>query len=109
MTPPRTPRDELTEATPHGALYVRRLRRAQLQLALLGVVAFGGLVGALPLALYLLPGLADVQPLGVPLPLWLVGVPLFAVFVAFGWMYERQAEALEAAFRELVEDADDVA
>jgi uncharacterized BrkB/YihY/UPF0761 family membrane protein len=100
----RTPRDELADATPHGALYLQRLRRAQLTLALLGVVAFGGLVGALPLALYLLPGLADVDPLGVPLPLWLVAVPLFPVFLAFAWIYERRAEGLEAAFRELVDD-----
>lgn len=100
----RPPRDELAEATPHGVLYLRRLRRAQLSLSLLAVVAFGGLLGALPLALYLLPGLASVRPLGVPLPLWVVGVPLFPLFVWFGVAYERRAEALERAFRELVGD-----
>jgi hypothetical protein len=100
----RGPREELVEATAHGALYLRRLRRAQLQLGLLGVVAFGGLVGALPLALYLLPGLGDVFVFGVPLALWLVAVPLFPIFVGLGWIYERRAEGLEAAFRELVSD-----
>jgi O-antigen/teichoic acid export membrane protein len=100
----RTPRDELAEATPHGALYLRRLRRSQLALALLCVVAFGGLVAALPLALYLLPGLIRYDVLGVPLPLWLVAVPLFPLFIAFGWIYERRAEGLEDAFRELVDD-----
>ena len=54
---PRTPRDELADASPHGALYLRRLIRSQLALCLLALVAFGGLLGALPLVLFLLPGL----------------------------------------------------
>ena len=65
----RTPRDELRDTTEHGGLYLRRLMRAQLGLSLLTVIAFGGLVGSLPLALYLLPGLQDVEVLGLPLPL----------------------------------------
>jgi hypothetical protein len=56
----RTPRDELADATEHGGLYLRRLVRAQLSLSMLALVAFGGLVGALPRALYLLPGLQHV-------------------------------------------------
>lgn len=100
----RPPRDELAEATPHGALYVRRLRRAQLSLSLLAVVGFGGLLGALPLALYLLPGLSRVDVLGVPLALWLVAVPLFPLFVCFALAYERRAEGLERSFRALVGD-----
>ena len=51
----RTPRDELADATAHGQVYLRRLRRAQLALSLLALVAFGALFGVLPLALYLLP------------------------------------------------------
>jgi len=90
-----TPRDELAEATPHGRLYLRRLIRRQLGLSVLALVAFGGFLGSLPLALYLLPGLQNVDVLGVPLP-----VP---IFVAFGWLYARRAAALEEAFRELVE------
>lgn len=102
----RPPRDELAEATSHGVLYVRRLRRTQLSLSLLAVVAFGGLVGALPLALYLLPGLARYDVLGIPLPMWLVGVPLFPLFVCFALAYERRAEGLERSFRALVGDDD---
>jgi hypothetical protein len=30
-------------------------------------------------------------------------VPPFPIFLAFGWLYARRAEALEEAFRELVE------
>lgn len=98
-------RDELAEQTEHGELYVRRLMRAQLTLSLSALIAFGGLIGSLPLALYLLPGLQRVQPLGVPLPLLVLTVPPFVGFVALAWIYERRAVALEQAFRELVDDA----
>ena len=99
----RTPRDELRETTEHGGLYLRRLVRSQLGLSLLAAIAFGGLVGSLPLALYLLPGLQDVEWLGLPLPMLIVVFPLFPVFIAFGFVYERRAQALEEAFRDLVE------
>ena len=103
MSAPRTPRDELADATAHGGLYLRRLIRSQLGLSLLALVAFGGFLGSLPLALYLLPGLHDVELFGVPLPLLLIVLPPFPVFVAFGWLYARRAQALEEAFRDLVE------
>ena len=80
----RTPRDELAEATEHGGLYLRRLLRAQL-------------------ALYLLPGLQHVTLLGIPLPIVAVLWPPFPLFVAIALIYTRRAEALEDAFRELVE------
>lgn len=99
----RSPRDELRDTTEHGSLYLRRLMRAQLGLSLLTVIAFGGLMGSLPLALYLLPGLQDIELLGVPLPLLIVVVPLFPVFIAFGMVFERRAQALEAEFRDLVQ------
>jgi hypothetical protein len=103
VSAPRTPRDELAEATAHGALYLRRLIRRQLGLSVLTLVAFGGFLGSLPLTLYLLPGLQDVDVLGVPLPVLAIVLPPFPVFVAFGWLYARRAQALEDEFRELVE------
>ena len=98
-----TLRDELAEATAHGGLYLRRLIRAQLGLSTVALVTFGGIIGALPLALLLLPGLQDVFVLGIPLPVVIVSWPPFPVFVVFGWLYARRAHALEQAFRELVE------
>jgi hypothetical protein len=98
-----TPRDELAEATEHGDLYLRRLVHSQLALSLLALTAFGGLVGVLPLALYLLPGLQHVTLLGVPLPIIAVIWPPFPLFVAIGWLYSRRAEALEEDFRDLVD------
>jgi hypothetical protein len=99
--------DELTEGTPLGDVYLRRLRREQLRLALLSLIAFGGAIGALPLILYLLPGLHEAELLGVPLPIWLVVVPPFPLFLAIGWLEQRRADGLDAAFRELVGDIDE--
>jgi putative solute:sodium symporter small subunit len=99
----RTPRDELADATAHGALYLRRLVRAQLTLSLLALVAFAGILGSLPLLLYLAPALHDVSVIGVPLPLFLVAVPLFPLFVGLGWLYQRRADALDEAFRDLAD------
>jgi hypothetical protein len=101
------PRSELTEGTAHGDVYLRRLRREQLRLALLSLVAFGGLIGALPLILYLLPGLHDARVLGVPVPIWLVVVPPFPLFFAIGWLEQRRADGLDAAFRELVREPEE--
>ena len=105
MTAPRrTPRDELAEATAHGGLYLRRLVRSQLVLSVLALVAFGGIVGSLPLAIYLLPGLQDVDVLGVPLPIVAISWPPFPLIVAIAWLYARRAAALEESFRDLLDD-----
>jgi hypothetical protein len=96
-------RDELADTTPHGVLYLRRLVRAQLALSLLALTAFGGLLGGLPLAAHLLPGLQHVQLFGIPLTIVVVLWPPFLLFVAIGWLYSRRAEALEDAFRDLVQ------
>jgi putative solute:sodium symporter small subunit len=98
----RTPREELAESTAHGLVYLRRLRRAQLQLSLLGLTAFGAVFGVLPLALFLLPRLQRVHLLGVPITLWILVVPLLPLFLAIGWVYARRADALDEQFREVV-------
>jgi hypothetical protein len=109
VRPSLTPSD-LTEGTAHGDVYVRRLRRAQLALSLLTLVAFGGLVGALPLLLYLSPHIINETDIfGVPLAIWLVVVPPYPLFVAIGWLQQRRADGLDAAFRELVSDEDEAA
>jgi hypothetical protein len=99
----RTPRDELAEATAHGDLYLRRLIREQLNLSAVALVAFGGIVGALPLALLLLPGLQDVYVLGLPLSIVIIAWPPFVLFIAIAFLYARRATALEQSFRDLVE------
>jgi putative solute:sodium symporter small subunit len=99
----RSPRDELADATAHGEVYLRRLRRAQLMLSIAALGAFGAMFGVLPLILDLLPRLGRTTLLGVPIPLWIVIVPLLPVFVAIGWLYARRADALDQQFRDLVE------
>ena len=101
--PLRSPRQELADSTEHGEVYMRRLRQAQLQLSLLGLVAFGAVFGILPLALYLLPRLHHTHLLGIPLTIWIMLVPLSPLFLAIGWLYARRADALDAAFRDLVQ------
>jgi O-antigen/teichoic acid export membrane protein len=100
----RSPRDELAERTQHGEVYLRRLIRAQLNLSFLALAAFGGLVGSLPLLFLLLPGLQDVDVVGVPLPLVVLAVPLFPLIVLIGAMYQRRADAIDDAFRDVVSD-----
>jgi hypothetical protein len=100
----RTPRDELAERTAHGDVYLRRLRRAQFALTTASLVAFGALVGALPALLVLAPSLGRHHIAGVPVADWLVIGPLFPLFVAIGWLYQRRADALDDAFRDLVRD-----
>jgi hypothetical protein len=100
----RTPRDELAEETAHGQLYLTQLRRAQLELSLLGLVAFGGLVGSLPLLFVLIPGLERIYILGIPLAAMLVVAPLFPMFAVIGAIYKRRADALDESFRDVIGD-----
>jgi putative solute:sodium symporter small subunit len=99
----RSPREELADSTAHGHVYLRRLRRAQLQLSLLALVAFGAVFGVLPITLYLLPRLHHTTLLGIPITLWVLVVPLAPLFLFIGWIYARRADALDEAFRDLVE------
>jgi hypothetical protein len=39
----------------------------------------------------------------VPVAVWIVIVPLSPLFITIGWLYARRADALDSAFRELVE------
>lgn len=95
----RPARQELAESTAVGEIYLRRLVRAQLALSLLGLLSFGGVLVALPIAVYLLDG---VRVLGLPLGVLLLAVPLFPLLVAIGHLYARRANALDDAFRDLV-------
>jgi hypothetical protein len=98
----RTPRDELAEETAHGELYLTQLRRAQFELSLLGLVAFGGLVGSLPLLFVLIPGLERIHVFSIPLAAVLVAAPLFPMFAVIGAIYKRRADALDESFRDVI-------
>lgn len=98
----RPPRDDLAETTAVGEIYLRRLVRAQLGLSLTALLSFGGVFAGLPLALWLAPGVDGIELLGVPLPLLVLCVAVFPILLAVGGLYERRANALDDAFRELV-------
>jgi hypothetical protein len=103
----RPPRDDLAETTAVGEIYLRRLVRAQLGLSLTALLSFGGVFAGLPLALWLAPGVDEVQFLGVPLTLLVLCVAVFPILITVGMLYERRANALDESFRELVRGADD--
>ena len=46
--------------------------------------------------------LRHISVLGLPLPVFLVAFPLFPLFVCLGLIYQRRADALDEAFRDLV-------
>jgi hypothetical protein len=94
---------ELSEQTDVGQMLVRGLVRAQLLLALRLFAAVACPLGGLPLLLAAAPGLGDLRVLGVPLPWLVLGVAVYPVFVAVGWLHIRLAERNERAFVEAVE------
>jgi hypothetical protein len=104
LPPARTPRDELADATAHGHIYLRRLVRAQLGLSMVSLVAFGGIVGVLPLIVDKVPWLMRTTLFGIPVGLLLVAVPLYPFFASIGWLHQRRADALDEEFRALVRD-----
>jgi hypothetical protein len=101
----RVDRRELGEATSHGQLYVDRLRAAHLTLSGVALVAFGGLVGALPLVALAWPGIEARTVAGVPLAVLLLLAP-FPVFVVIGAVYARRADGLDETFAALVDEGD---
>ena len=96
MSSQRTPR--------YGELYLTQLRRAQLELSLLGLLAFGGVVGSLPLLFALVPALAHVAVARRSARRMVGGRPAFPVFVVIGAVYERRANALDESFRDLIRE-----
>jgi hypothetical protein len=97
------PTAEIDRRSRLGELYVSTLLRAQLRLAL-GVlaVAVGALAG-LPLLFLLVPGLADVALLGMPLSWVLLAFAAYPFLFLCGWSYVRRAERNESAFAAMVE------
>ncbi len=96
--PPAHSRLEIEEQTQVGEVLIRGLVRAQLGLALslAGVVIL--LLGSLPIAFALFPGLADVYILELRLPWLLLGVLAYPLLYVVGRVHVRQAERIEEDF-----------
>jgi len=101
---PRTRAREIDAGTRMGALYMRSLLREQLRLGLRILAVLAVTVGSLPLLFHLVPELADVRVLGMPLAWLLLGVVVYPFLILLGWGYVRRAEANERDFAYLVEE-----
>lgn len=95
-------RQELEEQTQVGEVLIQGLVRAQLALALSLAAVVILLLGTLPIAFALFPGLADVRVLGLRLPWLLLGVLAYPLLYAVGWLHVRQAERIEDDFSKAV-------
>ena len=98
----RAPAGDLEGDTRLGGVYLASLMRTQLWLAarVLGLLLL--VVGSVPLAFFLAPGLAGVEVLGIPLAWLLVGGVVYPVLLALAWVYVRRAERHERDFAELL-------
>jgi hypothetical protein len=94
---------EIDAQTGVGEVFVRSLVATQARLALLVLGAVAVVIGGLPALFWLLPGLREVEVVGIPLPWLLLGGLVYPTLVALGWFYVRQAERVEREFSDLVE------
>ena len=78
------------------------LLRSQLRLALLALTALGVFVGGIPLVFWLVPNLADVEVLAVPLRWLLLAFAVYPFLLVLGWLYVRAAERNERDFTDVL-------
>ncbi len=93
---------EIDAQTRIGEIYMTALLRSQLRLAAMVVGAVAILVGGIPLAYWLFPGLETVRLLGMPLAWVLLGAMVYPVLLLLGWLYVRAAERNEKNFTDMV-------
>ncbi len=103
---PRPRTGDIDEETRLGGVYLGSLLREQMWLALRIVAVLAVTIGSLPLVFHLLPGLTDVDVIGMPLPWLLLGVVVYPVLVLLGWRYVRSAERNERDFADLMSEVD---
>lgn len=110
VTAPRTavrPAKESREAAQDsevGQVFVRSLIRSQLRLALVVASGFLLILGAFPLLLAVVPGLAGTPVAGIPFAWLLLGVGIYPVIGLSAWLYIRTAARNEARYRDLADD-----
>ncbi|MGY1718614.1 MULTISPECIES: hypothetical protein [unclassified Blastococcus] len=93
---------EIDDQTLLGEVYVTSLLRSQLRLALLTMAALAVFVGGIPLVFWLVPDLAAVEVLAVPLPWFLLGFAVYPFLFVVGWLYVRAAERTERDFTDVL-------
>ena len=110
VTAPTTaarPAQETREAAQEsdvGQVFVRSLIRSQLRLALVVAGGFLLILGAFPLLLAVVPGLAETRIAGIPFDWLLLGAGIYPVIGLSAWLYIRTAARNEARYRDLAGD-----
>jgi hypothetical protein len=110
VTAPTTaarPAQETREAAQEsdvGQVFVRSLIRSQLRLALVVAGGFLLILGAFPLLLAMVPGLAETRIAGIPFGWLLLGGGIYPVIGLSAWLYIRTASRNEARYRDLAGD-----
>jgi len=99
---PRARTGDIDDQTRLGTVYLESLLREQLRLAARTILVLVLSVGTLPLAFHLVPGLAGLQLLGIPLAWLLLGGAVYPLLVLLGWRYVRRAERNERDFADLL-------
>ena len=94
---------DLDAESPLAEVYLDSLLAAQLRLAGRVLLLLALAVGSLPLVFFLVPRLADVAPLGVPLSWLLLGVGVYPLLVLLGWRFVARAERNERDFVDLTQ------
>jgi hypothetical protein len=94
---------DLDERSEYGEVLLRSLVRAQLGLGLGFLMLIAGLLVAIPLLATVLPWLSHRQVAGLPLSLIVLGIGIYPVLVALGFLYVRLAERTDRHFTDLVE------
>ncbi|PTT64360.1 hypothetical protein [Arthrobacter sp. HMWF013] len=101
---PAAQTSEAAEESVVGQLFVWSLIRSQLRLALVVAGGFLLVLGAFPLLLAFVPGLADTQVAGIPFDWLLLGAGIYPVIGLSAWLFIRAAARNEARYRDLAED-----
>jgi hypothetical protein len=105
-SPPRPERPlvtEIAEQTEVGEVVLRSLLSAQLRLALLVLIAFGSVLGGLPLLFVASPHLSRLKLIGIPFQWLVVGLGVFPLLWAIARLYVHFAEKNEGEFVELTD------
>ncbi|MBT2247147.1 hypothetical protein JHV56_00345 [Arthrobacter sp. BHU FT2] len=95
---------EAAQESDVGQVFVRSLIRSQLRLALVVAGGFLVILGAFPLLLAAVPGLAEIRIAGIPFGWLLLGVGIYPVIGLSAWLYTRTAARNEARYRDLAGD-----
>ncbi len=95
---------EAAEDSDVGQVFVRSLIRSQLRLAVVVASGFLLVLAAYGSMVALVPQLAQMRILGIPVNWIILGAALYPVIGLSAWLYNRSAARNEARYRDLVEE-----